>query len=147
MADLSFGELSELLRKHGYHDVTDVLFSKAHEHGLMVEETLAGHAIETMCEYGPVMIEFNNLGELYRISVKRVTSSGSSVDYSAIAAIIKREGFVYPTCISIIYSRPLWSSGLGNSQYRNATIYGQCRYGNATVEFNATGDLELVEIC
>lgn len=140
----SFGEVRTLLSAAGYPDVGTILYGCRSEAAPVADEELSNAIIETMCQYGPVVLEFDQVGELYAVTVMVSPGAATAVPYSEVIEVLKREGYEYPEYTTIVYTPDECLEG--NPKWAQRPVYTSCIYGVVTIAFNEHGALEWIEV-
>ncbi len=145
MPTLTFGDLRALLAAHGYPIVTKILYSQPSEDGDLADDELSNLVIETVCQYGPTVLEFDGMGQLYAVTVDGVSGSEITVSYGEIIEMLRHDGYEYPQCTEIVYTPD--DCPVGNPAWAQRAIHSSCSYGVVTIAFNEYGALERIEVC
>lgn len=145
MPTLTFGDIRALLAAHGYSMVTKILYSHPSEGGELVDDELSNVVIETMCQYGPTVLEFDEIGELYSVTVDVIPGCEMTVSYGEIIEALRHAGYEYPQCTEIVYTPD--GCPVGNPEWAERAIYCSCSYGVVTIGFNQAGALISIEVC
>jgi len=139
----SFGEVQTLLSAAGHPNTSTILYGRRSEAAPAADDELSNMVIETMCQYGPVVLEFDQIGELYAVTV-RITCGTAVVPYHEVIEVLRREGYKYPDYTTIVYTPD--ECLMGNPEWAQRPIYTSCLYGVVTIAFNEHGALEWIEV-
>jgi len=142
---MTFGEIQALLASHGYPGVNKILYSQPDDKRGVVDEELVNVVLETTCQYGPVILEFDESGRLCSVTVKTADAGEITVSFRDIVEVLRRDGYEYPHCTEILYTHD--TDPMGNPEWSGRLVDTMCSYGLATLAFSERGALDSIEVC
>jgi hypothetical protein len=145
MPTLTFGDIRALLAVYGHPGLTTILYSRPSQGTELIDDELCNVVIHTACQYGPTVLEFNEIGELASVTVASTSRKEVTIFYGDIVEALKCEGYEYPQCTEIVYTPD--DCPVGNPEWADRAIYGSCSYGIVTIGFNEAGALLSIEVC